>query len=331
MIVQEEVLCRWNTVNKDWLIGKGYNFTKRNDFVLVKVKDLQAKSNVKVLVKCDYCGDEFLRPHEKITRSRNVIEKDACIKCKKIKVKETNLMKYGVTTVLKLESIKKQIKKTRYGDENYQRKPHKKKKYKPKPKTKLNNRGFTYSYVNEFVKTNSECVLLSIEYVHGLDMLRFRCPCGKEFETSFMSFKHENKRQCDDCGLALRSGPNSPRWNGGVTTEYDKIRKSKKYVEWRESVFQKDNYTCQVCGDSTGGNLHAHHIKNFSEHPDLRFEKSNGCTLCDSCHNPNVVGSFHHTYGTRNNNEFQLEEYIKNKRSVLNEESNYMGSDERRT
>ncbi len=42
--------------------------------------------------------------------------------------------------------------------------------------------------------------------------------------------------------------------------------------------------TCQDCGDSRGGNLVAHHIKAFASYPDLRFEVSNGLTLCKSCH-----------------------------------------------
>ena len=55
-------------------------------------------------------------------------------------------------------------------------------------------------------------------------------------------------------------------------------------------------------GDNSGGNLSAHHINNFSDHEDLRFVLSNGITLCDSCHNPNKIGSFHNIYGTHNNN-----------------------------
>jgi hypothetical protein len=34
---------------------------------------------------------------------------------------------------------------------------------------------------------------------------------------------------------------------------------------------------CKSCGDSTGGNLNAHHIKRF-------IDISNGITLCDVCH-----------------------------------------------
>lgn len=63
---------------------------------------------------------------------------------------------------------------------------------------------------------------------------------------------------------------------------------------WREQVKKRDNYTCQCCGvkqeellrivgDITSW-LHAHHIKSWAEFPELRFEVSNGITLCWPCH-----------------------------------------------
>ncbi|HWN95713.1 MAG TPA: HNH endonuclease [Methylomirabilota bacterium] len=61
-------------------------------------------------------------------------------------------------------------------------------------------------------------------------------------------------------------------------------RRSHLYPKWREAVFQRDGYRCQKCGDDRGGNLRAHHLKSFAEHPELRFEISNGITLCHTCH-----------------------------------------------
>lgn len=79
-------------------------------------------------------------------------------------------------------------------------------------------------------------------------------------------------------------GSKSHFWRGGVYPKHLIIRGSIEYVLWRESVFKRDNYTCIWCGDNTGGNLEADHIKPFSMFPELRFAIDNGRTLCHDCH-----------------------------------------------
>lgn len=84
-------------------------------------------------------------------------------------------------------------------------------------------------------------------------------------------------------GLA-EQGEKSHFWRGGVTPEIRKIRASFEYQTWRTAVYERDNYICQQCG-IRGGTLHAHRVKLFRSHPELRFEISNGITLCKPCHN----------------------------------------------
>lgn len=69
----------------------------------------------------------------------------------------------------------------------------------------------------------------------------------------------------------------------GKTKLQKKIRQSTSYKNWRTSVFQRDNFTCQECGER-GGELNADHIKPFAFFPELRLELSNGRTLCIDCH-----------------------------------------------
>lgn len=61
------------------------------------------------------------------------------------------------------------------------------------------------------------------------------------------------------------------------------LRQSSGMIKWRREVFQRDNYTCQVCG-IRGGKLNADHIKPFILYPELRFDINNGRTLCCECH-----------------------------------------------
>lgn len=81
-------------------------------------------------------------------------------------------------------------------------------------------------------------------------------------------------------------GKNSPHWKGGITSLNMKIRNSLKYKEWRIGVFERDNYTCQICAKKEGETvvLNADHIKPFAYYPKLRFDLENGRTLCVNCH-----------------------------------------------
>lgn len=65
--------------------------------------------------------------------------------------------------------------------------------------------------------------------------------------------------------------------------ESTKIRKSSEYRIWRKQVFERDDYTCKLCGEK-GGRLNADHIKPFASYPELRLVLSNGRTLCLPCH-----------------------------------------------
>lgn len=83
-------------------------------------------------------------------------------------------------------------------------------------------------------------------------------------------------------GVASK-GEKNFNWKGGITPENKKIRTSSEYLQWRSDVFQRDNWICQTCFIK-GGRLHAHHIKSFSQHKELRFDINNGVALCEDCH-----------------------------------------------
>jgi len=82
--------------------------------------------------------------------------------------------------------------------------------------------------------------------------------------------------------IGKNTGIKNHRWKGGITPHNHKIRSSTEYKLWRESIFERDKYTCRMCGK--GGYLHAHHLWDFAKFPELRLAINNGITLCRSCH-----------------------------------------------
>lgn len=58
-----------------------------------------------------------------------------------------------------------------------------------------------------------------------------------------------------------------------------------QYKKWRLDVYKRDKFCCQWpgCKASKKG-LNAHHIKTWANFPGLRFEVSNGITLCKLHH-----------------------------------------------
>lgn len=79
-------------------------------------------------------------------------------------------------------------------------------------------------------------------------------------------------------------GPVCPSYKDGRCAERRGLRETAEYKQWRYDVYFRDEFTCQVCGDRSGGNLNAHHIFPFAKYPEWRFEVMNGITVCESCH-----------------------------------------------
>lgn len=58
------------------------------------------------------------------------------------------------------------------------------------------------------------------------------------------------------------------------------------YKEWRKRIRKRDGRACKMPGCTRRGKyIHVHHIKRWADYPSLRYEDSNGISLCSSCHN----------------------------------------------
>lgn len=130
----------------------------------------------------------------------------------------------------------------------------------------------------------------SLEYAYYKEIPEIKSPVVRE---AFFLFKQsidigieEDRREAE-----LREGRKKygmrgryhPNWKGGITPENQVGRNSNEYKSWRNAVFARDDYTCQICG-IRGRDLQAHHIEKWSECKAKRYDKDNGVTLCKKCH-----------------------------------------------
>lgn len=134
-----------------------------------------------------------------------------------------------------------------------------------------------------------------------------KCDCGNHTELFTSTLTTGNTKSCG-CLSKEMIGEKSPAYKPHLTEE---DRRKGRYAiggfyadKWRRQVFEKDNYTCEACGQH-GGTLNAHHLDGWSWCKDKRFDIDNGITLCKECHI-----DFHKMYGKTHNTKEQFEEYL---------------------
>lgn len=282
MLINKTVKLKWNSKIKKHYESLGYNYTKMGDEFEVNIEHLTHGSAVLVDLKCDYCGRTYSKKwyNYLMENSLSNIHKDCCIKCRKDKIKESVLKTYGTTNILKLDNIKEQIKNTnikKYGVEN------------PFSSKEIQKRIYNTNIERYGVKNP----------LKNQDILnKVSNTCMKKYGVRYY------------VQTQVYRGKDSPRWKGGVALMRDE-RLTYRYRKWRKNVFDRDSYTCQCCkiknGNGKSVKLNAHHIRNWKDNINLRYDIDNGITMCEGCHN-----LFHSIYGKRNNNIKQLIDFLLN-------------------
>jgi len=83
-----------------------------------------------------------------------------------------------------------------------------------------------------------------------------------------------------------RRGGNHHNWKGGISKINNNSRQlfmhTIEYKIWRRNIFERDDFTCQICGEK-GGKLRANHIKRYVDYPNSRININNGITICEGC------------------------------------------------
>jgi hypothetical protein len=147
--------------------------------------------------------------------------------------------------------------------------------------------------------------LLSKFYKNITTPITIQCDKGHIYKTTYGSVRQGCK--CTECNKEKWLGENNPRYNPNLTNEErEKKRDTLENINWRNHVFERDNYTCLCCGQHSG-NINAHHIDGYEWCKEKRYNIENGVTLCKKCHD-----KFHYLYGYGNNTKNQYFDFINN-------------------
>lgn len=154
---------------------------------------------------------------------------------------------------------------------------------------------------------NAKCeVLLDVDYIDELSSLgslgvyvSIEKPSVKQeidAETSY--YRELNKAQPIAVSYIEPIQSNILRFNTNGRGEDHRV--------WADAVKERDGYRCQNprC-NNRAGIMHAHHIYNYADFPEMRYEVSNGITLCEPCHT-----EFHSIYGKNDTNRQELTEFF---------------------
>ena len=107
MLISKTVKVKSSKYYKDL----GYNIDDR--YIDINVDDLVKGSRSIVEVSCDYCNNIKEITYKEYNKNISKGGKYSCsIKCGSLKAKESNLEKYGVDSVFKLDSVKEKIKES---------------------------------------------------------------------------------------------------------------------------------------------------------------------------------------------------------------------------
>lgn len=335
LILPQTIKMKWHPNTRQHYIDLGYNFTHYNDYFDVNVNHLTKGCTSNVKVQCDYCKNivemsykQFLKIKSKVyccqyclkhkreerdengnlfyvevpyrnrewlyneyvvkDRSANDIAKECGINARTLRdwIARLNIEKMSIKT----KHITKEILYNLYIVQ------HKNtceigKMYGVCDGTILNL--MKKFGIPSF--SNSEAYKIYLYEKGGLEKAR-------KLQSTM---KNRILCSCRQRGIRVED------FKGFSTTEQHMSRNNTYYKEWKNKVLKRDNYTCQRCG-KRGGKLNVHHLYNFSEHKELRYNIDNGIVFCEECHLINYPESFHSVYGEHNNTPDQVYEFINN-------------------
>lgn len=302
LLIDDEITVKWNPMNVRHYESLGYKLTHFRDELKIRASQLPKNSCIKIRVKCDYCGKVFEKVNEMRNAHFEVTGKDACRKCAYKKIKESNLITYGVDNVQRIKKIH--------------------------DKTANQVRHKIEFIKEEFSKCGYE--LVSKEYVNAISKLQYICPKHGLKEISYSSL-HYGER-CAECRHESATGEGCYNWKGGITNISAFLRN--KIFPWVADTIKEQHGKCIISGADSDVVHHIHgfslirdetfsstgidvrkSVSDYSEYElkllsekclQLHYKYGLGACLTEALHK-----EFHEEYGYGDNTKAQFEEFCK--------------------
>lgn len=138
--------------------------------------------------------------------------------------------------------------------------------------------------VQSWSKSTKYCSFKCKVKAQSSDIIDVECTyCHKTFKrkehlvtrnTSGNSFC---SKQCAD---NFNRGSNHYEWKEHLHDKNEKLA----LKQWAVKIKERDDFTCQLCGETNRDVLEAHHMKSRTKFRELQFDFNNGITLCLKCH-----------------------------------------------
>ena len=145
MDVENQIIeVKINNFNEKHFLSIGYD-VKNGDTIKVKAKDLPYGSGIKVYVECEFCHKIFLKAWRRYLETKECV---CCSDCKKYKMMNTDIKKYGNKCSLKNPYILEKSKNTimeKYGVEYPLQSQHIQKRARETYYSRYGNKSFSTS------------------------------------------------------------------------------------------------------------------------------------------------------------------------------------------
>jgi len=205
---------------------------KHGTVIIVSIDDLKKGSEEEVSVKCDYCGKIFPKIYYSYNNYKDIVDKDCCVDCKPLKIKESNNAKFGKDYNINTELLEKRSKKRRTNFEQIK---------------------------EEFKNINFQLLISENEFINS----KIPLPCICNNHPNIIQYKDRSSVSkgfgCKLCDNESRKSDGNSNWKGGITPLHNYLRGF--ILPWIIDSRKSCNNKCIITGKSSGI---IHHLFGFT-------------------------------------------------------------------